>query len=65
MNDRDAFVLKAYNTSNINYHWTEVLPTNKHEVYLCDDIMEKMMFFEAFAAKYISHMPNRYSRAFC
>lgn len=65
LKNQDAFLLKVYNPSCINYHWTEVLSADKNEVYLCSDIIEKFMYFEAFAAKFITRMPNRFSRAFC
>lgn len=65
LENKEALLLKSYKEESKNYHWTEVLPTNGYEVHLCSDIFEKPLYFKAFAAEYITSMPNRYIRAFC
>lgn len=65
LKDDDSFVLKIYDQSFVNHHWTEVTPTSKYEVHSCSEIIEKIMYFEAFGANFVTRMPNRYSRSYC
>lgn len=64
-NEEPEFLIQLYEITNVNYHWKEVLPTEKYEVLFCSEISEKLMFFKGFNTMYITQMPNRYTRATC
>lgn len=58
-------LLRIFKEEKENEHWIEVEPTDCLEIYECTEIETKMMYFEGFQTKYITCMPNRYSRACC
>lgn len=62
---KELLLLKLYKKIFTNYHWTEVCGTNDYEAHPCSDIAEKLLYFEAFGADFVSRLPNRCSRAYC
>lgn len=48
-----------------NHHWIEIFSTDRLELFSCDEIEMKMMYFEGFQTEYVTCMPNRYGRSFC
>lgn len=65
LENKNVLLLKLCEESNKNYHWIEVLQTNNYEIHPCCDIAEKLIYFKAFGANFMTSLPNRYIRAQC
>lgn len=62
---RLSMLLKIYEECDKNHHWIEIKPTEQLQIYRCEDLKTKLMYFQGFQTEYITSMPNRYSRACC
>lgn len=59
------FLLHVYRNIFENYHFIEVEQTGSFETFQCEEIIEKLLYFESNRIKYITKEPNVYGRGEC
>lgn len=60
---RPSLLLEMYEECEKNHHWIEIKSTEQLQIYRCEDLKTKIMYFQGFQTEYVTSMPNRYSRS--
>lgn len=61
--NKKVLLLHIYNEKFKNFHWIEIERTEQYEIFECNEISEKLLFFKTGTIEYITREPNSYSRA--
>lgn len=60
---KPKLMLHVYEETFENFHWTEVSESNRFEIYSCEEIEKKMLYFKVQSVEYITSEPNSYGRS--